>query len=135
MAATLLIFKLSVQSSYAQNIERPADERNFDTVQWWLTDTETWRVKIFAMDDDIHTYETAGPIDMQVAIANTEKHYGDVIATRYALDFTDHRDRDEVELKMSQLGGYSTLELAPSGLFAFWNPEHRKYSSKTAPKQ
>jgi len=133
MSATLLIFKLSVQSSYAENLEREADEENFDTLQWWLTESETWRVKTFAIDSDIHPHLIAKVVATDLAVENTKKHYGDVIAEQYSIEFDDPFDRNEVERKMSGLGGQAALEIASNKRFAIWNPDGRKYTSKTTP--
>lgn len=133
MATTLLIFKLSVQSSYAENTERDADERNFDTLQWWFSATETWRVKTFAIDDDIHPHLITGPLEIDLAVENSLKHYGDVIAEQHRVTFVDPSNGSEVEERMHDLGGAAALELAPDGRFGFWNPDRRRYSSKTTP--
>ncbi len=133
MPTTLLIFKLLVQSSYAENTERGADGGNFDTVQWWFGATETWRVKTFAIDSDIHPHRIADPVEVAVAIENTMKHYGDVIAERHLITFTDPSDGAEVEERMQDLGGAAALEIALDGRFGFWNPDRRKYSSRTTP--
>ncbi len=75
----LLVFKLTVQSSYIENYEETGDELNFDTLQWWITKDETWRIKTFAKDSDIHIHQIAGRVEVETAIENTKKHYGDVI--------------------------------------------------------
>jgi len=135
MAATLLIFKLSVQSSYAENTERDADDKNFDTLQWWFTSTETWRVKTFAIDNDIHPHLIAAPLDVAAGIENTLKHYGDVVVEQHQVEFGDPFDRIEAGEKMRNLGGVAALEIASDKRFGFWNPDQRKYSSKTTPRK
>lgn len=58
----LLVFQLAVQSSYTDNVEHEADGNQFDTVQWWFSESETWRIKTFAIDQDIHTHCIAGQV-------------------------------------------------------------------------
>ena len=86
---TLVLAVLSVQSSYRNNIEEPADNV-CDTVQWWITPDNTWRIKTFAMDHDIHIHEIGTPMDPAEAINNTRKHYGDVIVSLNVLRFPNY---------------------------------------------
>src|SRR5207245_4972487 len=57
---TLVLAVLSVQSSYRNNTEKPASDV-CDTVQWWITPDNTWRIKTFALDHDIHVHEVGTP--------------------------------------------------------------------------
>jgi len=130
----LLVFQLTVQSSYVENVEREAEENCFDTVQWWFSENETWRIKTFAIDRDIHTHRIAGPVAEQVAMENTMKHYEDVVAKAFAVEFEDLADETEVAKVMEDLGGASSLEISKNGnQFAFWNPSRLKYTSKSRP--
>lgn len=130
----LLVFQLSIQSSYIDNIERDADDERFDTVQWWFSDNETWRIKTFSVDQDIHTHCIAGRVDEEVAMENTMKHYEDVVERAFAVEFDDPDDEDEVSQVMEELGGAPALEMARNGnRFAFWNPSRLKYTSKSSP--
>lgn len=54
-AGTLIVFRLSFESSYAQDFERAGGKR-FDTVQWWIGKAGAWRVKTYAIDSDIHPH-------------------------------------------------------------------------------
>ena len=131
----LLVFQLAVQSSYADNIEREAEEDRFDTIQWWFTEAETWRIKTFAIDQDIHTHCIAGCVAEEVAIENTVKHYADVVEKAFVLQFDDLSDASEVAEVMADIGGASALEVARNGKsFAFWNPARLKFVSKSQPK-
>lgn len=47
MKTTLVIFFLSVQSSYAANTEVPASEDAFDTVQFYGCASGCWRIKTY----------------------------------------------------------------------------------------
>lgn len=130
----LLVFRLTIQSSYADNVEQEADDRHFDTLQWWFSDNETWRIRTFAVDQDIHPHRIAGPIAEELALENTRKHYGDVIASAFVLEFEDVTDRAEVSEVMEAFGGADALEIARNHKgFAFWNPFQVRFSSKTQP--
>ena len=130
----LLVFQLTVQSSYAENVEREAVGDCFDTVQWWFSENETWRIKTFAVDQDVHTHRIAGPVAEQIAIENTMKHYEDVVARTFVIEFDDLQNEKEVAEVMEDFGGTSALEIAKNGSrFAFWNPSRLKYTSKSTP--
>jgi len=130
---TLLIFKLSIKSSYGQNVELPADAKDFDTVQWWLGVNEAWRIKTHAVDDDIHPHLIAERVEAAFARENTREHYGDVLKEEYTVVLDNPADMAEVESKMRAIGGAATLEMSPNKRFGFWNPDGRRYSSKSTP--
>jgi len=130
----LLVFQLAVQSSYAENVERDAEGDRFDTIQWWFSHDETWRIKTYAIDQDIHTHRIAGPVEEQVAMENTMEHYEDVVARAFVLEFDDLNDEREVSEAMENFGGAPSLEISRNGNhFAFWNPSRLKYMSRTTP--
>ncbi|MFT4174997.1 MAG: hypothetical protein QM639_20670 [Rhodocyclaceae bacterium] len=132
---TLLVFRLTIQSSYSDNEEREAEEDRFDTVQWWISENETWRIKTFAIDQDIHVHRISGAVPEEVALDNTMKNYDDVIASMFTVKFDDLNDETKVSQAMKHFGGAAALEVARNGEnFAFWNPKHVKYSSKTQPR-
>lgn len=56
MNSTLVIFFLSVQSSYAENTEADATEDAFDTVQFYESERGSWRIKTYAVDQDVHAW-------------------------------------------------------------------------------
>ena len=58
MQARLILFILNVESSYAQNIERPR-ETHPDTIQFLWVDGEAWRIKTYAVDRDVHVWSLA----------------------------------------------------------------------------
>ena len=128
---TLIVAVLSVQSSYRNNTEKPAGKVP-DTVQWWVTAENTWRIKTFAMDHDIHVHEI-GSLDPAEAVNNTKKHYGDVIKSLHTLRFSDYTDERNVREVFQSAGLAPNLEVAPRG-FAFWNPDHAKYRTQSQPR-
>jgi hypothetical protein len=130
----LLVFRLSVQSSYKDNIENAASEVRFDTVQWWFSANETWRIRTFATDLDIHTHCIADTFEEEVAIENTMKNFGDVVAEAFIVELENPNDEDEVAKVMKVRGGARALEIAVNGgRFAFWNPARLAYASRSAP--
>lgn len=131
----LMVFKLSVQSSYAEDIEREADALHFDTVQWWLADDTTWRIRTYAIDSDIHLYTMEGALSDEVARENTLKNYADVTAEYFMVDLPDLDDTPAVEAAMRAYGGAATLERARNGAgFAIWNPLGVHYVTRTRPE-
>ena len=134
--ATLVIAVLTVASSYLRNTEEQAGDVP-DTVQWWIDEAASWRIKTFALDHDIHVY-AIGPDESgdlrEVAIANTRKHYGDVIASQHVLEFPQLLDPESTRTVLADAGLGSDLEVAPAG-FAFWNPDGARYHSQSRPKR
>ena len=91
MKTVLVIFFLSVQSSYSDNTESPATDEAFDTVQFFASDGVSWRIKTYATDQDVHIWSLGPDVSDIVALAraNTEKHYGDVLTEGYVIE-TEH---------------------------------------------
>ena len=132
-ARILVLAVLSVQSSYRKNTEQPAGKVP-DTVQWWLTPNNAWRIKTFALDHDIHIYEIGTPIDPEKAISNTKKSYGDVIRSLNVLQFPDYTAEQIVRETLQRAGLTPNLEIA-AGDFAFWNPDGARYRTQSRPRQ
>lgn len=132
---TLVLSILSVESSYIQNIER-ATTKIPDTVQWWICETTLWRIKTFGIDHDIHVYniEKVPERAIEFCQKNTEKNYGDVIASTHVLTFRNKADPKSVAevFRKSNLG--TNFEISESG-FLFWKPDEEKYKSKSKPKE
>jgi hypothetical protein len=136
MRGTLLLAILTTKSSYIREIEEPVNEPSDlpDTLQWWITPDATWRIRTYALDHDIHTYEIGDLADaVRVAQANNEKNYGDVIASQFRFDFADCTDKSETDAALLSAGLEPRLEIA-AGRFAFWKPDDAKYRSQSAPK-
>jgi len=133
MEIVFIIFVLTIKSSYAQNVEDPADIYNADTVQFFIEPNQAWRVKTFAIDQDVHVYSLGIPNETleEKVIAGTERSYGDVIAKKYIIRSKTGIEGIKVELKKLNL--YQELEVSKSG-FAFWVPENTQYGTKTQPK-
>jgi hypothetical protein len=134
MNSTLVIFFLSVQSSYAENTEADATEDAFDAVQFYESERGSWRIKTYAVDQDVHAWSLGNEVEDIVALArsNTEKHYGDVLAEGYILR-TD-AGIDGLRRELSERGLSEHLEIADSG-FLFWAPEGSHYRTKSKPME
>jgi hypothetical protein len=133
--STLLVFRLTIQSSYAQNAEQVADADHFDTVQWWLAADHAWRIKTFAMDEDIHCHHIGGSIAESFARESTERNYGDVIATSFSVELNSLANAESIANAMREFGGAEALEVDRNGgKFAFWNPLQVHFSSKSQPQ-
>jgi hypothetical protein len=133
METILIIFVLTIQSSYVQNIETAAVGFNADTVQFLIDPNQAWRIKTFATDQDVHVYSLGLPSETieNLVIESTERTYGDVISKKYVL-----RSRTGIEGLKDELKNVSlnqSLEVSKSG-FAFWVPENTQYRSKSQPK-
>jgi hypothetical protein len=134
MNATLVIFFLTVQSSYSANVESPATGDTFDTVQFYQSESSgAWRIKTYAADQDVHVWsigKTVGDI-VTLARSNTEKHYGDVLGEAYVLDSTTGVEGLRKELVARGLSAH--LEISDSGI-VFWAPEGTQYRTKSKPQ-
>lgn len=131
----LLIFFLNVESSYVQNIERGATGHG-DTVQFMLLRGHAWRIKTYAMDQDVHVW-SLGPMSgeefQKLARSNTEKHYGDVLVRMATVeDAGDSVAGLRNALVRSALGG--SLEAAHDEAFAFWVPQPGVYATRSKPQ-
>ena len=134
MNATLVIFFLTVQSSYSANVESAATADVFDTVQFYGSDAAgAWRIKTYAIDQDVHVWSIGKNIEDIVALArsNTEKHYGDVLGEGYILKSTTGVEGLREELAARGLSTH--LEISEAG-FVFWAPEGTHYRSKSKPQ-
>jgi hypothetical protein len=91
MKTILIIYFLSVQTSYLDGTETPATDSMFDTVQFFSAGDHGWRIKTFATDQDVHIWLLDGKIDDIIDLArhNTEKHYGDVLTEGYIIETTE----------------------------------------------
>jgi len=137
MRGTLVLAVLNVKSSYLREIEEPLDSESDvpDTLQWWITRDNAWRIKTFALDHDIHTHsiDKGGPDLVEFAQANNLKHYGDVVESQHVLVFQDCTDMQDVRRVFMRAGLPPQLEVA-EGRFAFWKPDEAKYRTQSQPK-
>ena len=133
MKIVLVIFFLSVQSSYLNNSEAEATAEVFDTVQFLATDDGAWRIKTYATDQDVHVWSIGASPDDVVGLArqNTEKHYGDVLSEGYVIETSG--GIEGLRRELIERGLTDTLEISKSG-FMFWAPAGTDYRSRSAPR-
>lgn len=133
MKTVLVIFFLAVQSSYLENSEVEATNESFDTVQFYAADGNNWRVKTFALDQDVHIWKLGGDVPDLVALArmNTEKHYADVLTEGYIIE-TD-AGLEGVRKELAERGLSTDLEITASGA-VFWVPGGSNYATRSSPK-
>jgi len=133
---TLVIGILTLESSYAQNTERPS-RGTPDTVQFWIGPESVWRIRTYATDHDIHPHRLGdlGTVKTPTAFAreHLKKHYGDVLASTVVLDLTDVNDTQATQRALVQHKLKGSLEIARSG-FVFWNPDGGPYKTQTMPR-
>ncbi len=135
-SGTLIIFIFSIESSYAQNIERPATVR-FDTLQWWIGGKNAWRIKTYAIDSDIHPYmiktsDTRKELH-KLAMENTKKHYGDVIRQVIEINVPKGATHAEVANLFIKNKLNDRFEWVEPG-YLLWLPDETEYKSKTSPQ-
>lgn len=129
----LILFRLSIRSSYAANTEEPATEDEFDTIQFFATGGSAWRIKTYATDQDVHVWEldgsTVGEL-VEIAIGNTEENYGDVLAEGYVLESETGLDGLREQLVDRGLPPH----LNETGFGAvFWTAPDTVYRTKSRP--
>jgi hypothetical protein len=133
MKTVLVIFILTIQSSYSNNVEMPGSSRSFDTVQFFAARDSAWRVKTYARDEDVHIWNIKSHADeiLSVAKKNTLKNYGDVIRETYVIETNDGIEGLHKELSRRGLDDH--LEVSPSGA-VFWTPAGTKYRTQSRPQ-
>jgi hypothetical protein len=136
-AGTLVVFRLTVESSYARNVERPAKDR-FDTIQWWIGQRGAWRIKTYATDADIHPYWIDGSQSREslreLAYANSKKVYGDLISSTVAVDVPAGISDEALAVLLRSSGLSETFEWVPAG-YLLWLPDSGEYVTKTKPRK
>ena len=133
MKSVLVIFLLTIQGSYLANTEEAATASRYDTIQFYSGESGNWRIKTYAIDEDVHIWSLGGNVGDIVALAkaNTEKNYGDVLSKAYVIESDD--GIEGIKRGLIKKGLPSNLELPPSGA-VFWAPVGTRYRSKSAPK-
>ncbi len=133
---TLVLAILSVESSYLNEVERPAKTVP-DTVQFWFTPDSQWRIKTYAIDHDIHVHriniaDEARRLTTEFAQNNIKKSYGDVTSEVLILEFPDPKNEAEVKriLRDKKLNG--TLEEVKAGYY-FYKPDSGNYHTSSKP--
>ena len=131
-----MIAVLTVRGSYRENLEEPCQPGQVpDTLQWWISADQAWRIRTFAVDHDIHTHSLPA-VDGLVALAraHNNKHYGDVLASEHVMEFADCADEVAVAARLQASGLEPRLEVA-EGRFAFWRPDDGEYRTQSSPQR
>ena len=134
---TLVLAILNTESSYAQEVERPAMAVP-DTIQFWLAPDSQWRIRTYAVDHDIHVYmvgprPNGSPLTTKEAADHLAKHYGNIAAKTVTLDVRDPGDKDEVRRLLAEKRLAGVLEAGKNGV-AFYNPDEGEYRTRSKPK-
>ena len=134
---TLIIALLTVESSYLEEVERPAKNVP-DTVQFWFAPESQWRIKTFAIDHDIHVHrigisKEGARLTPAFATNNIKKSYGDVTANIVTLEFRDPKNKADAERVLKEHNLNGTLEAVKDGYY-FYNPDGGEYRTKSKPK-
>lgn len=134
MQSTLVVYVLSIQSSYAEDAEGPADNETFDTVQFFIGPETSWRIRTFSMDEDVHVYSlgNTAPDTLDTVRTSTEKTYGDVIAATHMFSSEEGIAGLKQELAASDLG--ASVEESKRHGFIFWVPEGTEYRTRSTPE-
>jgi len=130
----LIIFRLSIQSSYAEDSEAQADEDSFDTVQFFIGPDTAWRIRTFSIDEDVHVYALGAskPETQEIVCASTEKTYADVIAAKQV--FASDDGVAGLKQELQRAGWPVSLKESEQHGFAFWVPEDTDYRTRSAPE-
>lgn len=134
---TLILAILTVESSYVQEVERPAKALP-DTVQFWFAPDSQWRIKTFAIDHDIHVHRIGATNDAdrlttEFAKSNIKKAYGDVTAFVLVIDFPDPKNEALVQRIFEEHRLAGKLEAVKDGYY-FYNADGGEYRTKSKPK-
>lgn len=133
MKGILIIYILTVSSSYSENKELPAD-MFYDVVEYWITDSNAYRIKTYSTDLDIHVYQfRIDNLDngLKLADKNTQDNYGDIIKKRVKLELNGNETKEQLDSILKGNGLEGRFEINE---FVFWNPDRREYRTMTEPK-
>jgi hypothetical protein len=130
----LIVYRLAIQSSYAEDSEAEADAESFDTVQFFIGETGAWRIRTFSVDEDVHVYSLgeATPDIAEVLASSTEKTYGDVVAAKHEFRGADI---DEMKQALQAAGWSPTMKQSKQHGFAFWVPADTDYRTRSTPEE
>lgn len=128
--AVLVLGILSLRSSYALSVEAQAKEVS-DTIQWWFLATNTWRLRTYAIDRDVHSHCVTG-VDREFAKANTRKFFGDVLRRLSVVEFEDLSDAAAVAGSLHAAGLRDAVEFSADGI-PLWLPEDADYQARSVP--
>ncbi len=133
MKGVLIIYILSITSSYSDNVELP-DDNYFDVIEFWITDSSAYRVKTFSKDLDVHVHSfkvDSKSEGIKVAEQTTPNSYGDIIKRVVKIEFHGNETDEQLEEILKEKGLNGKFEIKD---FVFWNPDLREYRTKSKPE-
>lgn len=130
---TWLIYVLTVEGSYLQDVDRQAIGCP-DTYQCWITPNEVFDVRTFAIDKDVRVLRVDYPGHVDDPIQYFQEvaleTYGDIIADSYLIDVAAGLSTEHLREKVKALGLHANVQDTPFG-FPLWLPEDAKYWSQS----
>lgn len=131
MKGLLLVTMLCTSSSYARNVEVDAEGHAADTVQWWFGEDETWRIRTFGLDHDIHSFLVHG-ISAEDAKASTRRNFSDITCHEVEVTIEDARDAKATAAALKSAALPPHFEVLQR--LMFWKPDNAEYRTQTAPR-
>jgi hypothetical protein len=140
-SVTLVAGVLTIESSPAQELERPAGAVP-DTVQFWLGPKGSWKIRTYAVDHDVHTWHLKNlPWSrdlVQFAVDHIFKHYGDILSRCVTIELPNPGDPKAVQSGLSEhgltTGGLQEAEWK-GDRWAFWTPDGAQYITRTGEEE
>jgi hypothetical protein len=135
---TLVVGVLRIESSPAQELERPAGAVP-DTVQFWFGPNGSWKIRTYAVDHDVHTWHLKGfdlPRDTkrQFAADHIFKNYGDILSRLVTIELPNPGDPKAIQSTLSEhgltTGGLQDAE-SDGNRWSFWTPDGAQYLTQT----
>jgi hypothetical protein len=132
----LIVALLTTESSYKDVVERPSAGVS-DTVQFYIGGNETWRIRTYAIDHDIHTYSIGTPdakstMTVDQAKTHIEQHYADILKKLEIIELDDFNDSSAVRAALTAQGLNGEVEVGGAGI-AFYNPDNARYWTQSSP--
>ena len=130
-AGTWLIYVLTMEGSYQQNLERSAINAP-DTMQYWISDSIAWDIRTFAIDKDLRILQldisnlNEDPIIYLDGIA--KRTYQDIIKDSYKIDVSGSDTDKHLVGHVSKHGLYPSARWTELN-FPLWFPERADYYS------
>jgi hypothetical protein len=131
-AGTWLIYPLTIEGSYRQDIERPAPDV-CDSMQYWITPGEACDVRTFFIDKDLRILGldlssfSGDPIAYLDGVARDI--YGGMIKSHHRIDLSAGTTDAQLIEKVSALGLFANAHWTELN-FPLWLPENVEYASR-----
>jgi hypothetical protein len=133
-SGTWLIFPLTLEGSYRQNLERPA-QGPCDTFQYWITPKVGFDVRTFSIDKDIRVLQLDLSKKKEEEIEPTlvdmaRRTYEGIIAREVRIEVTADDSVESLTAKVSAVGLFPHVEWTALN-FPLWLPEHADYEDQS----